>query len=322
MRKHAFLFAMPLVMGASLAQADSILPFTSYQDAEKITPAGGNFSQELAVNYKDFSLFEAKEMNDWPDAELFARKALQANDGQAVAPEEPANWDLTPEHLATLTTARGKLVSALDGGGRDRAPDLAALAQAKYDCWVEQQEENHQPDHIAACRTEFEAAMAKLEGATAPAPQKVAAAPAAPEPKVDTGPKVEVGEEIARTVVYFDWNKSELNTESQAKIDTLVSQMGEMKDIILFVEGHADRSGPVDYNKTLSRSRAENVRTELVRQGMNVSKIDSIELTGRGESEPAVATPDGVKAEANRRVKITARGLVPKLVPAAQSVEQ
>lgn len=314
MRKHAFLFAMPLVMGASLAQADSILPFTSYQDAEKITPAGGNFSQELAVNYKDFSLFEAKEMNDWPDAELFARKALQANDGQAVAPEEPSNWDLTPEHLATLTTARGKLVSALDGGGRDRAPDLAALAQAKYDCWVEQQEENHQPDHIAACRTEFEAAMAKLEGATAPAPQKVAAAPAAPEPKVDTGPKSEVGEEIARTVVYFDWNRSELNTESQAKIDTLVSQMGEMKDIILFVEGHADRSGPAAYNIKLSETRAQSVRSELIRQGMNVAEVDKLELKAEGENTPAVATADGVREAANRRVEIVVRGLVTKTV--------
>ena len=320
MRKHAFLFAMPLVMGASLAQADSILPFTSYQDAEKITPAGGSFSQELAANYKDFSLFEAKEMNDWPDAEVFARKALQANDGQAVTPEDPANWNLTPEHLATLTAARGKLVSALDGGGRDRAPDLAALAQAKYDCWVEQQEENHQPDHIAACRGEFEAAMAKLEGATtaaaapAPAPEKVAAAPKAPEPKVETGPKFELGEEIARAVVYFDWNKSELNPESQAKIDTLVGQMGEMKDIILFVEGHADRSGPADYNIKLSENRAQNVRSELIRQGMNVAEVDKLELKAEGENTPAVATADGVREAANRRVEIVVRGLVTKTV--------
>lgn len=318
MRKHAFLFALPLVMGASLAQADSFLPFTSYQDAEKITSAGGSFSQELAANYKDFSLFEAKEMNDWPDAEVFAKKALQANDGQAVAPEEPANWNLAPEHLSLLTAARGKLISALDGGGRDSAPDLAALAQAKYDCWVEQQEENHQPDHIAACRGEFETAMAKLEGATTaaaapvPAPEKVAAAPKAPEPKAEPQPKVVVGEEIARAVVYFDWNQSKLNPESQIKIDSLVGQMGEMSDIILFVEGHADRSGPADYNVKLSETRAQSVRSELIRQGMNVAEVDKLELKAEGERTPAVATADGVREAANRRVEIVVRGLVAK----------
>ena len=336
MRKQALICALPvvpgaLVLAASLALADSILPFTTYQEVDKITPSGGSFSQELAADYKAFTLFEAKEMNDWPDAEVFARKTLRANGGEAVLPEDPANWSIAEVHRPTLAAARGKLITALDGGGRDRAPDLAAEAQAKYDCWVEQQEEGHQPDHIAVCRGEFEAALTKLEAAMAPQP--VAAAPAAPAPapapvapapapKVAGGPRFTVGEEIARTVVYFGWNQSSITTEAQARIDALVEQMSDMRDIILFVEGHADRSGPSDYNIKLSETRAQTVRAELVRQGMNVGDIDKLELEAKGEGNPAVRTPDGVREAANRRVEIVVRGLVTKVAPATTATTQ
>ncbi len=331
MRKQALIYALPvvpgaLVLAASLALADSILPFTTYQELDKIDPSGSSFSQELAADYKAFTLFEAKEMNDWPDAEVFAQKTLRANGGEAVQPEDPADWNIAEVHRPTLAAARGKLVTALDAGGRDKVPDLAAEAQSKYDCWVEQQEEGHQPDHIAACRGEFEAALAKLEAAMAP--KKVAAAPApAPAPKAPpktaaAEPKFTVGQEIARTVVYFGWNQSAITTESQARIDALVKQMGDMRDIILFVEGHADRSGPSDYNIKLSETRAQTVRAELVRQGMNVGDIDKLELEAQGEGKPAVRTPDGVREAANRRVEIVVRGLVTKAVPAAAATTQ
>lgn len=325
--RQALIYSLPvaLVLGGSLALADSILPFTSYQEVDKITPAGGSFSQELAADYKAFTLYEAEEMNDWPDAEVFAVKALRANEGQAVQPEDPADWNIAEVHRPSLVAARGKLVTALDGGGRERAPELAAEAQAKYDCWVEQQEEGHQPDHIAACRGEFEAALAKLEAAMAP--KKVAApaptpAPEAPQKTVAAGPKFTVGEEIARTVIYFGWNQAAITTESQARIDAMVEQMGDMRDIVLFVEGHADRSGPTDYNVKLSETRAQTVRTELVRQGMNVGEIEKLELEAKGEDNPAVRTPDGVREAANRRVEIVVRGLVTKPVPATAATTQ
>ena len=43
------------------------------------------------------------------------------------------------------------------------------MAQAKFDCWVEQQE-NHQPEHIAGCMGEFAAAMKVLETKMEPLP--------------------------------------------------------------------------------------------------------------------------------------------------------
>jgi OOP family OmpA-OmpF porin len=182
-----------------------------------------------------------------------------------------------------MAGARAKLIGLLDAGGRDRAPEVAARAQAKFDCWVEQQEENHQPDHIAACRDDFFAALAELEQAMAPAPQAAMPAPAAPE----------------TFIVYFDWDRADINQSGQAVLNEVLAAIEPGAQIS--VTGHADRSGPEDYNMALSLRRADAVREVLINGGV---AADSITVSGRGEEEPAVPTPDGVREQANRRVEI------------------
>ena len=65
--------------------------------------------------------------------------------------------------------------------------------------------------------------------------------------------------------------------------------------------GHADRSGSEDYNLALSLRRADTVREALIAGGVGA---DAITTAGRGESENAVPTADGVKEQANRRVEV------------------
>ena len=67
------------------------------------------------------------------------------------------------------------------------------------------------------------------------------------------------------------------------------------------VTGHADRAGTEDYNMALSLKRADAVRNLLGTKSLGGSKIS---VGGQGEAEPAVATQDGVKEQANRRVEI------------------
>jgi OmpA-OmpF porin, OOP family len=282
--------------------------------AERINPTGTSFTQELAKGYRTFALSEGYQMYDWTDADYFAKKALNANQGQVLAPEAPEDWKLAANHVPELQAAHDQLSSLLGEGAGDKFPALAATAQVKYDCWIEQQEENHQPADIAACKTAFQDAMAELKQAMQPpAPQA-----AVPTPKPEQ--KVVAGEEIARQVVYFDWDSAEVRSDAQAQIDRFVGEMRPMKHILLFVEGHADRSGSTEYNRRLSQRRAENVRAELVRQGMPVAKLDQVSIEAKGESEPAVATADGVREQANRRVEIVARGKVDKMVQAPAPV--
>jgi OmpA-OmpF porin, OOP family len=273
----------PLKWLAVLALSGALAACAS--DIQRVRTAEGTgspFTRALTKEYSDLSAFEADEMYDWPDARHFARKGLLASEGEVVQPEDLGNWDLPEDSVDELTAAHAKLVGLLDAGARDRVPEAAARAQARFDCWVEQQEENHQPDPIAACRDQFFAALAELETA-APAP----AQPAAVQPET--------------YVVYFDFDRSEVKPEAAQILDRVVADAKAGGTPSISVTGHADRSGSEDYNLGLSLRRADAIREYLINGGVTA---DQITVSGRGEAEPAVPTADGVKEPRNRRVEI------------------
>ena len=70
------------------------------------------------------------------------------------------------------------------------------------------------------------------------------------------------------------------------------------------VIGHTDRVGSEASNDLLSLNRAIAVRDFLRDAGI---KAQSIDISGRGEREPAVPTADEVAEEKNRRVEISVR---------------
>jgi len=247
-----------------------------------VEATGDAFTQALTDEYRDIALYEADEMYDWPDAGYFARKGLAAANGEVVLPEELDNWDLPVQAIDELATARARLITALDAGGRSVAPEVAARAQGRFDCWVEQAEENHQADHIAACRDEFYRAMDELEALLAPQPQPEPAAP-------------------NTYIVLFDWDRADITPAGQAVINDVLAEAQRLGTPAISVTGHADRSGPEDYNLALSLRRADAVREALIAGGIAPEQIT---VAGRGEEEPAVPTPDGVREQANRRVEI------------------
>ena len=256
---------------------------TTDLDRIRTTEASGGtpFTQALTTEYRDLAVFEADEMFDWRDAGYYARRGLAAAGGEVVQPEDPANRDLPADSLGEITDIRGRLLAALDGGARDSKPELAARAQARFDCWLEQQEENFQYDHISACKDELLAALAELEAAPAPV------AEAAPAPNV--------------YLVLFDFDKSNINDAAQAVVNQVVADFGANKSTAISVTGHTDRSGSDAYNEKLSERRSDAVREALIAAGV---PAEAITTAWKGEAENAVPTADGVKEQANRRAEI------------------
>lgn len=137
--------------------------------------------------------------------------------------------------------------------------------------------------------------------AAPPAPEPVAeVVPVAPEPVAMTA---------AEETVNFAFDRSDLDGTATAKIDSLVSKaksQGSIKAVRL--TGHTDRVGTDEYNTDLSLRRATSVSDYLVeRSGVDAQ---SIEISGKGESEPLVGC-EGVRGAAaleclapNRRVEI------------------
>lgn len=241
-----------------------------------VEATGSPFSQALTEEYRQIVAFEADEMYDWIDAGYFAEKGLRAASGEEVPPEFVEDWAVSGAEAEELASARARLVELLDAGGRTQEPALAAHAQGRFDCWIEQQEEGWQTDHIAACRDAFYAALADLEAALG-------------------------GMGAEPYTVFFAFDSSALTAAAQAEIDKAVAAASKMGLNEFSVTGHTDTSGSVDYNLALSLRRANAVKDALVARGIPEANVS---VAGRGESELAVPTGDGVREQANRRAVI------------------
>lgn len=68
--------------------------------------------------------------------------------------------------------------------------------------------------------------------------------------------------------------------------------------------GHTDRVGSVQFNDALSLRRAQKIRDDLVQLGV---AAEQIQVAGRREREPLVATEDEIAEPRNRRVEISVR---------------
>jgi outer membrane protein OmpA-like peptidoglycan-associated protein len=246
-----------------------------------MAPTGSEFQQSLFAEYVTLSMAVYDE-GDYRDSDAFARRARAAAEGKPVDPEEMSSRKLPDDKVAELAAARGRLVAALNGGGRERAGRDAARAQVMFDCWMQEQEQNSQPDDIAGCRREFLAAIAKVEAGATPRP----AAQAPAQPVTET--------------VYFDFNSAALNNEARAAIGRIISDIRTMKAKTVVLTGHADLSGSSDYNTKLSERRVAAVRDFIKRWGVEAEfRTSSI-----GETAPAVRPADGVREARNRRVDV------------------
>lgn len=308
-----------LAFAAVPASAANIL-FPDYEAFKSHSVAGSGFNAELARQYQTLSAYEYEEMYDYIDAETYAERGMMAEGDITPAPFQPEDWNIDdPAAMKELQAARVELIGAMQKGAPDLAPAEAANAQAKYDCWVEQQEEGWQTDHIAQCREGFRAAMLDLHEAMKPKQAEVEApepaepvaeaAPATPPPRV----------ELSRQVIYFDFDDASLTVGAERKIRILTQRVAGLDDINVHVEGHADRAGPSDYNKALSEERAENVRNALIANGLPTSKLRRMQTDSEGEEDPAVVTGDGVREARNRRVEISVTGFEEQSASAGKS---
>jgi len=105
---------------------------------------------------------------------------------------------------------------------------------------------------------------------------------------------------MASTQLFFSFDSSELQEQSEAGITALAELLHNNPDVGLVVTGHTDRVGEEDYNFRLGLERAEAVRLSLYQQGIELSRVRTQSL---GESAPA-ATLGGASPD-NRRVEIT-----------------
>ncbi|MBK8544932.1 MAG: OmpA family protein [Caulobacteraceae bacterium] len=128
-----------------------------------------------------------------------------------------------------------------------------------------------------------------------PPPPPYVAPPPPPPPVAAACPTSEF-------VVYFEWDRSNLNQAAIETIDAAVNRARQCNVSGTIVVGHTDTSGSPTYNQGLSERRASVVRDALVARGMAAG---SIQTQARGEGDLARPTRDGVREPLNRRTAVT-----------------
>lgn len=99
----------------------------------------------------------------------------------------------------------------------------------------------------------------------------------------------------------FDFGKSTIRPRSYPSLNR-VADLLVKKGISLKLAGHTDNVGSDAANMKLSKDRAESVKSYLVSQGANPSKIEAV---GYGESQPIATNSTNAGRQKNRRVEFT-----------------
>ena len=96
-------------------------------------------------------------------------------------------------------------------------------------------------------------------------------------------------------VIYFTFNSIDIQQNEETKLNDILKTLKENPNMKVTVTGWSDTKGSMAVNKRISRQRAETVRTWLVKNGIEASRITAI---GNGSDD----TQDADKA---RRVETT-----------------
>ncbi|HSR54998.1 MAG TPA: OmpA family protein [Alphaproteobacteria bacterium] len=140
-----------------------------------------------------------------------------------------------------------------------------------------------------------------------PAPRpRPAAAPApppkpAPAPVAKPKPPPPPPPQPRAFIVFFDWDRADIRPDAMRVLEAAAAYAKDRGLVQVNLAGHADRSGPARYNMGLSLRRAQAVRDAFIRLGI---AENNIALVAKGETQPLVATADGVREPRNRRVEI------------------
>lgn len=258
-------------------------------EAKKASPQGTVFQNSLYGGYIGLSQEEFDEA-DYEDADVFAQRAMMAARGENFDPEEIGDREIPEAAVNELTAARARLMTAFGAGAIDKIPGQAARAQVMFDCWMQEQEEDFQPEDIEKCKAEFEDAMAKIDAAMKPMAAKPM--PMA-EPKVMPLP--------GPWMVTFGFDSFDLTPEAMNTVNAVGAAFKDAKPKKVIVTGHTDRAGNAEYNLGLSRARASSVGNALMEAGI---PRDMVDKSFFGESIPNKATDDGTREQSNRRVEI------------------
>ncbi|MCP9456637.1 MAG: OmpA family protein [Nitrospira sp.] len=102
--------------------------------------------------------------------------------------------------------------------------------------------------------------------------------------------------------IHFDFDKADIKPESEPTIREVAKLLQENKGLRLYVVGHTDNAGTLDYNLKLSKARADAVVKELITKYRIAA--DRLKAFGVASLAPVASNKTDDERAKNRRVEL------------------
>ena len=104
-----------------------------------------------------------------------------------------------------------------------------------------------------------------------------------------------------KEMINFNHDSNDLHSGSLKDLDKLSKFLLQHPDFKITIEGYTDSNGNYGYNKNLSKTRAEIVKSYLVEKGISPLKMEAV---GMGSENPIASNDIALGRKKNRRVEI------------------
>ena len=232
---------------------------------------------------------ELTRLQSDPQLATRAPQALQEAEAAVVAAEQPENDEAKASHRVFMAERKVALARAL-ATARLAEDERAQLAQQRDEARLRARTEE-----AVAARDQAVMAQAAAAGAQQHSAELQREIDALRAKTTDQGLVLTLGD------VLFETGRADLKPGAVVDLDRLVTFLAKYPERTVIIEGHTDNVGSTESNMTLSRNRAESVRSYLMQHSVDPGRI---EARGMGESVPVAANDSAGGRQQNRRVEI------------------
>ena len=115
-----------------------------------------------------------------------------------------------------------------------------------------------------------------------------------------TGVAEEPGD-ASQPIVYFSYDSAKIRSSEMAKVEAIAAYLKAFPSTNVTIEGHTDSHGPDSYNMSLSKRRANAVKSALRRAGVDAGRMT---VKAIGAEQLAIYGVGETCDKLNRRVEV------------------